>query len=315
MGIKILIPGPLTTVQDLGRTGYQKFGIAPSGALDRAALITANLLAGNPPGAAGLEMTLMGAKMEFTSPAVFAVTGGNFAPALNGAPVPMNAAVSAGPGDTLAFSFAKSGCRAYVAFAGGLDVPAAMGSRSTNLKCGIGGFLGRKLAAGDEIPFAPRPGGLPAPAGRSAAYAEPDQKEVTLRVVLGPQDDYFTETGLRTFLSKPYAVTNRSDRMGCALDGPAIEARSGVDIISDGIPLGAVQVPASGKPIVMLADRQTTGGYAKIATVVSADLPLFVQRKAGDIVRFRAVSMREAQNLRRRAERESRRFQKKMQTL
>lgn len=297
MGIRIISPGLLTTVQDLGRTGYQRMGISPSGATDRKALKIANILVGNHPGEAGLEMTVMGASMEFTEANVIAVTGGNFSPVLNGSPLPMYRAVAVKAGDVLALGMAESGCRAYAAFAGGLDVPVVMGSKSTNLKCKIGGLEGRKLRADDEITFAAPCDVLTNMEKRRAEFHEPSETEVTVRVVLGPQDDYFTDAGIRTFLSEPWKVTNRSDRMGCTLEGTPVEYRSKVDIISDGIPFGAVQIPSGGKPIVMLSDRQTTGGYAKIATVISADLPVFVQRKPGDTVHFKKISMREAQRV------------------
>lgn len=311
MAIRIIRPGLLTTIQDLGRTGFQKFGVSPSGAMDRRALSVANLLVGNAAGEAGLEMTLTGAEMEFTVPNVVAVTGGNFAPVLNGASVPLCAAFPVKAGDTLSFGAAQSGCRCYAAFAGGLNVPVVMGSKSTNLKCGIGGFEGRKLKAGDEIGFSAPAAYLPDLGRRFLDYREPKEKEATLRVVLGPQDDCFTEAGLRTFLESTYTVTNRSDRMGCALDGPKVEYRTKADIISDGIPFGAVQIPSGGKPILMLSDRQTTGGYAKIATVLSTDLPLFVQRKAGDKIHFEKISMRKAQAARRREFREMLKLQDK----
>lgn len=297
MGIKIISPGPLTTVQDAGRTGYQKTGISPSGALDRHAMNLANILVDNPIGEAVLEMTLMGASMEFTEDTIIAVTGGDFGALLNENPVTRYAAVPVKEGDTLTFGIAKSGTRAYVAFAGGLDIPPVMGSKSTNLKCGFGGFQGRKLAAGDKIPFVSPQKSLPFFPLRTLECPKFDDPGISLRVILGPQDDYFTEAGIRTFFGEPYTVTTRSDRMGCTLNGPSIECRSKVDIISDGIPLGAIQIPASGNPIIMLADRQTTGGYAKIGTVFSCDLPLFVQRQAGEKIRFQPITVKEAQKI------------------
>lgn len=304
MGIKITFPGPLTTIQDLGRFGYQKFGITTSGALDLVAMQTANLLVGNHRDEAVIEMTLMGASMEFTEANTVAITGGNFGPTLNGTPVRMCSAFTVKVGDTLAFGCAQSGCRCYLAFANGLDIPKVMGSKSTNMKCGVGGFMGRKLAMGDEISFAAPLPHMPDEAARVVEYREPSEKEVTIRVVPGPQDDAFTPAGISTFFSSAYTVTNRSDRMGCTLEGPAVECAGKNDIISDGIPLGAIQIPASGKPIVMLSDHQTTGGYTKIGTVATADLPLFVQRKAGDIIHFQQIPVKEAQKLLRKQEKE-----------
>ena len=297
MGIKILNPGLLTSIQDMGRIGYQKFGISPSGALDQTALKTANILVNNPVGEAALEMTLMGAMIDFTASNVIAITGGNFSPALNGTPVPMYSAVAVKSGDTLTFGVAKSGCRSYIAFSGGLDVPVVMGSKSTNLRCGFGGYQGRALKKGDEISFSAPVDTLPGLSQRTVSYHEHDEKNITLRVIVGLQDDYFTEKGMKTFLSEEYTVTNRSDRMGCNLDGTAIEYRSKADIISDGIPFGAIQIPNGGKPIIMLSDRQTTGGYAKIGTVISIDIPLLVQRRMGDKIKFQEISIDQAQKL------------------
>jgi antagonist of KipI len=297
MGIKIISPGLLTTIQDAGRVGYQKTGVSPSGALDLKALRTANILVTNPMDEACLEMTMLGASMEFTENNFIAVAGGDFSPTLNGEPIRPYTAVRVSAGSTLAFGPAKTGSRAYVAFSGGLDVPPVMGSKSTNLKCRIGGFEGRKLAMGDEIPFTKPVSELRFPLLRELEAPDYEGETVTLRVVAGPQDEYFTDRGFHTFFSETYTVTNKSDRMGCTLEGPEIEYKTKVDIISDGIPLGAVQVPSGGKPIIMLADRQTTGGYAKIGTVISTDLPLFVQRKVGGKVRFQLISVEEAQKI------------------
>lgn len=297
MGIKVLNPGLLTTVQDTGRFGYQKIGISPSGALDQTALKTANILVGNPVGEAGLEMTMLGATLEFTEKNYIAATGGDFQPMLNGQPMPLYTAVCVTAGSTLSFGAAKTGCRTYLAFAGGLDVPDVMGSKSTNLKCGFGGYQGRRLLSGDEIPFVSPAMELRFPMLRKLKVPDDPEEIVTLRVIPGPQDDAFTEQGLSTFFGGIYEVTNKCDRMGCTLEGPAVEYKSKADIISDGIPLGAVQIPSSGKPIVMLADRQTTGGYTKIGTVISTDLPQFVQRKVGQKVRFAPITMKEAQRL------------------
>ncbi|XOQ43841.1 MAG: AHS2 domain-containing protein [Clostridium sp.] len=299
MGIEILKPGLLTTVQDFGRIGYQKLGISPSGALDRKAMTLANLLVANPADEAVLEMTLFGPELRFTADNFIAVTGGDLSPTLNGEPMPRYAAVGVKSGDVLSFGQAKEGCRAYLAFAGGLDLPVVMGSKSTNLKCGFGGYQGRKLQAGDKIAFAAPKEELPFFPLRTLDTPSFGGK-VTLRVVLGPQEDAFTESGIRTFFSETYKVTTRFDRMGCALDGPTVECKEKADIISDGIPAGAVQIPSSGKPIIMLADRQTTGGYTKIGTVVSVDLPLLAQCKPGDSVQFEQISISEAQKLLRR---------------
>ncbi|NLG24445.1 MAG: biotin-dependent carboxyltransferase family protein [Clostridiales bacterium] len=296
MGIRVLSGGLFTTVQDLGRVGWQQFGFAQSGAMDARALQTANILVGNARGEAGLEIALMGPTIEFTAEGAIALTGADLQPLLGGAPMPMYRAVRVAPGDVLSFQYLQSGCRAYLAFAGGLDVPLVMGSRSTQASCALGGFQGRKLAAGDEIAFR-APAMPPDMARRTAEPAPLGDDPATLRVVLGPQADAFSPRGIRTFLNGEYALTPDFDRMGCRLDGPPIEHAAGADITSDGIANGAIQVPAHGQPIVLLADRQTTGGYAKIATVISADLPIIAQRRAGQAVRFAAVSVDRARNL------------------
>ena len=198
--------------------------------------------------------------------------------------------------DVLTCGFAKTGCRAYMCVSGGFDVPQIMGSRSTSLKFKLGGLEGRKLQAGDVLPFRRAMLSIPRMAKR-VLTPETWDEIVTLRVILGPQDDRFTPKGIETFLSSVYTLTPESDRMGSRMDGPVIEHREGADIISDGIVFGSVQVPSGGKPIVLMADRQTTGGYTKIATVISVDLPLLAQRKPGQAVRFAAVTSREAEKL------------------
>ena len=300
----ILQPGPMSTVQDLGREGCQSMGFSVSGAMDARALRIGNLLLGNPEGAAAIEMTMVGMTVEFTSDAVIALTGADMRPTLNGALMPRCTAVYVHGGDTLAMGAAASGCRGYLCVAGGIDVPVVMGSRSTNLKCGLGGFEGRKLASGDWVPYA---AALRNTAGRCYAPDEyPDT--VTLRAVPGPQDDAFTEKGLADFFGETYTVTPSSDRMGARLEGPAVGTRGKPDIISDGIAAGSVQIPASGKPIVLMADRQTTGGYAKIATVISCDLWRLAQARPGTKIRFERVTLAAAQKLRARAEKEYRRL-------
>ena len=294
MGIRIISAGLFTTVQDRGRLGHMRVGMTPAGAMDERSYEIANLLVGNEGGEAALEATAVPPQVEFTSSAVFAVTGGDFRPTLNGREIPMYSACRAMPGDRLTFGGRRTGCRVYIAFQGGLDVPQVMGSRSTDIKAGIGGLQGRKLAAGDEIAFLPCSGAFD---GTSVLPEDFSGGEKILRVIVGPQDDRFTREGMETFLTTAYTVTARSDRMGCRLEGRAIETVSGSDIITDGICMGAVQVPADGKPIVMMADRQPTGGYVKIANIISVDLPRAAQLMPGDAVQFRRVSVEAAQQL------------------
>ncbi len=302
MGFVTENPGVLTTIQDEGRYGYEQFGMSPAGPMDLRAFRTANILVGNPSGESVLEATVLGPSLRFGRDNVIALTGADMGPTLDGQPCPMYQAVAVRTGDLLKLGAAKTGCRAYIAFAGGLDVPQVMGSRATALQNKVGGWQGRKLAKGDQIGFrAPNPGlALP----RTAPVPAPAGREATIRVILGPQDDAFTEEGVNTFLNQPYTVSKDFDRMGCRLEGPVIRHKTDGNIISDGMVTGAIQVPTSGQPIIMLAERQTVGGYTKIATVISADLPLVGQRKTGDVIRFQAVTVEEAHRLWREENRE-----------
>ena len=300
MSVKVIIPGALTTVQDAGRYGYQSSGIQTSGVMDHKAYEEANALVGNTGGEAVLEATLFGGVMEVTADTVAAVTGADMEPKVNNVPCGMNRPVLLRAGDTLSLDMAKSGCRSYIAFAGGVDVPVVLGSRSTNMKCRMGGYEGRPLQTGDAFETglwgeeaAERYEEVRDRSFPAEAYTSP----IEVRVIEGPQAEYFTEKGKETFYSARYTISDQSDRMGYRLEGEAIESVDGTDIISDGIAFGAVQVPASGRPIVLLADRQTTGGYAKIATVCSFDIPRLVQGKPGDTVYFRRISLEEAQRI------------------
>jgi len=292
----VVEPGLLTTVQDLGRPGYQRVGIPPSGPLDRTAFVVANRLVGNPDGAAGLELTLRGPRLEVRRECVVAVTGAEMGFAVTGREAPAWTAVRLKPGDVVTFRMATAGCRAYLAVAGGLNVPPALGSRATYLRGRLGGLEGRALQKGDGLPVGAsalaldRLEGRTVPLPRCPTYPS----EVECRVVLGPQDDRFTPEGIAAFLEGPYMVTPQADRMGYRLKGPTITHARGHDLISDGIPLGGIQVPGEGQPIVLLVDRQTTGGYTKIATVISVDISRIGQTKPGQRVRFRQVTLAEA---------------------
>lgn len=304
MSMKIRNPGAMTTVQDLGRFGYMNKGFSVSGAVDTFSMRLANALVGNALGEAVLEATIMGPEILFEAPGVIALTGADMAPKLNRVPCPMNQAVAVHTGDILSFGFAKSGCRAYIAVAGGMGIESVLGSKSTNLKCGLGGFHGRALRTGDCIPFFQKAETLSHMEKRyyepgKEPFRAPDSKDgiPVLRAVKGPQEEYFTEKGLRTLTEAVYTVTNDSNRMACKLSGEPIEFVSSGDIISDGIVTGSIQVSSNGMPIVMLADHQTTGGYAKIGTVISVDIPVIGQRKPGEKVRFAFVTVEEAQRL------------------
>lgn len=296
--IKIISPGLMTTVQDLGRYGYQQYGVSVSGAMDYVAARLANILAGNDENEGLLEITFTGPQIEFMSHEVIAISGGDLQPLVNDMPVRMNQSLAVKRGDILSFKGIKSGCRSYLAFGGGLDLPLVMGSKSTFLKGGIGGYEGRPLKAGDIInigsPSEPTAGFLGRDGNNFYAYEE---GRIKIRLVLGPQDSAFTDQGIETIFSSEYRVGNNSDRMGYTLEGPVIHHKDGADIISDGIAMGAVQVPSKGNPIIMMADRQTTGGYTKIGNVISVDLPKVAQARPGDTIVFERVSLMEAQKL------------------
>ena len=295
--------GLLTTVQDLGRIGYQRYGMPVCGAMDRCAMELGNILVGNPRGEAVIEATILGPAIVFGEAEIFAVTGGDFGPTLNGRSIENNRAYLAEAGDVLSLPMAKAGARAYISFAGGLDLEEVMGSRSTFLKGGVGGLNGRAIRDGDEIGLRAPRDGSPCLETRFVppSLLPPYSDSVTVRFTYGPQDDLFSAAGKRTFTGSEYSISERSDRMGFRMDGPAVERASGSDgnIISDGICFGAIQI-TNGQPIVMMADRQTTGGYPKLGCVITADLPLLAQLKAGDRVRFRPVSVAAAQAVYRR---------------
>lgn len=290
MKMTILSPGPLTTVQDEGRFGYMNTGFSPGGAMDLGALRLANLLVGNKMGEGALEMTMAGITATFSCDSVIAVTGADVSPVLNGKSISMNESILVKKGDELKLGFASNGLRSYLAVAGGFDLPLVMGSLSTNLKCALGGFHGRKLAAGDEIPLKTSVSSFE----KRSFVPTAQNGTLDIHVMLGPQEDYFTSDGIRNFFTEEYTVSPQSDRMGIRLEGAAVESKNGVDIISDGIAHGSVQIPAAGTPILMMADRQTTGGYAKIATVISSDLDLLAQAKPGSKIRFHCVTAKMA---------------------
>ncbi len=288
----------LTTVQDLGRYGYERYGIPVAGAMDPFALQVANILVGNKPGEAALEITIAGPVLRATESCLIAVTGADLGLRLDGRPLPPWMAIFVRRGWIIEFSGRKRGCRAYLAVAGGIDVPPLMGSKSTYLSGGFGGLAGRALKKGDLIPTGPTTFHLPSLAGREfpADRILPYSDAPEVHVILGPQEDYFTEEGIAAFLSSRYQVSPTSDRMGYRLQGAAIAHKGRADIISDGIVLGSVQVPADRQPMVMMADHQTTGGYPKIATVIGADIPLLAQCMPGaSTVTFQAITIEEAQ--------------------
>jgi antagonist of KipI len=284
--ISVVKAGLLASVQDLGRPGFRDSGMPLAGAMDRHALAIANLLVGNEPGAAAVELTMLGGTWRFEADALAALAGADMGASLDGAPVGPWSSFRARAGSQLAFRPAARGVRAYLAMRGGIDVPLVLGSRSTYTRAGVGGFLGRALVTGDRLAVERAEGRAPKPLALPADEVPPCGGGATLRVLLGPQDDRFTAEGIATFLSSGYRVTPQNDRMGYRLEGPPIAMRDAPDIITDPLVPGAVQVPGNGQPIVMAADAQTTGGYIKIATVIGPDLRLLAQARSGDLLRF-----------------------------
>lgn len=297
--IKIQNPGLMSTVQDLGRSGYQQYGVSVSGAMDQISARIANILVGNDENEGLLEITIIGPKIEFFDSTIIAISGGDIQPLLNNKTINMNQAVLVNSGDSLSFKGIRSGCRSYVAFSGGIDVPVIMGSKSTFLRAKLGGYEGRALKVGDILQIGKPYASTRHLEGRKLEKNIYDYSSniVELRVILGPQDDYFTENGIETFFSSEYTATNNCDRMGYTLEGEKIQHKNGADIISDGISMGAIQVPSKGMPIIMMADRQTTGGYTKIANVITVDLPKVAQAKPGDKIIFKKSTLEESRNL------------------
>lgn len=305
--LDVVRPGLFDTLQDLGRVGFMALGMPTAGAMDRVGLSLANALAGNPANTAGLEIGVMGPDLLVAADSVRIALVGPLSPSLIEAPETPPKPLESDRthllkrGQVLRVGMIEGSSTAYLAVAGGFAVPPFMGSLSTYARAGVGGYEGRKLAAGDSLPLTREH----APPGDERKLGQPfDYGSGPVRVVWGPQDDYFSARGRRTFTESDYRVSKEADRMGIRFEGPSIEhatpvAKGGADIISDGIGPGAIQVPGAGLPIVLLADRQTVGGYPKIATVASVDLPRLGRLLPGQTVRFTPVSVAEAENLRR----------------
>ena len=330
MSIEVLKPGLLTTLQDAGRYGYQRHGVLASGAMDPFALRVANLLVGNRETEAALEITLQGPVLRFEKETLVAVCGASLSPHLDGEPVPEWQAIWVNAGGVLEFGRAAAGCRAYLAVAGGFDVPLVMGSKSTFLRGKLGGFEGRALKAGDILPIGGaltykdvvihdeddaadfqntseiRSGKAFSNCGQYVSWELfPEYAEnPTVRVLRGNQFDAFSAEAQERFFAEPFLVTPQSDRMGYRLQGPELSLSEPLEMISEAVTMGTIQVPPDGNPIVLMADRQTTGGYPKIAQVATVDLPVMAQLKPGDRVRFQDIALEEAQRLYLQRERE-----------
>ncbi|MFW7342220.1 biotin-dependent carboxyltransferase family protein [Pollutimonas sp. H1-120] len=305
MSLFVLKPGLLSSFQDLGRMGYQHLGVPVGGAMDSRAHRLANLLVGNPDEEATLEITLSGPMLRFDAAACIAITGAALGPTLNGKPVPNNRPLIIRKGDVLAFGARSAGLRAYVAWHGGIDLPMLLSSRSTYLRGGFGGYKGRALRAGDVLHPRVRldEGGLdqlarelwdirvylPAILGLAPRAA--------LRAMQGAHTGLFTDKSIDDFFASEYRISPQSERMGYRLQGNTLELKSSAQLLSEATSFGSVQVPPDGKPIVLMADRQTTGGYAKIAHIASVDLPAIAQCMPGDTVRFTPIGLEQAQEL------------------
>ncbi len=300
MGVSVLNAGIATTVQDTGRPGYYNVGIPPSGSLDQYSSIAANLLVGNDEGAAVLECTYMGPELRFGRPTTVAVTGADLPAKVNGEPRPAWESFTVDEGDVLSFDFLRAGARAYIAVSGGLDVPVILGSRSTYASGSLGGFGGRPLAPGDELPVGPHGG---APAGRSVPESlrsiHPRHREI--RVMMGLYDHRLTEAGRRTFLETEWRLTAVADRTGFRYQGAALEFRDRVppfgagsdpsNIVDAPYPIGSIQIPGGIEPIVLHRDAVSGGGYVMVATVISADMDFVGQSAPNITTRFVEVDL------------------------
>jgi allophanate hydrolase len=299
--LEIVAPGPHTTVQDRGRIGYQDVGVPRSGPLDRISLDLANALVSNTPGTPCLEMLLQGPTFKVLAESVRVAVAGCSATlevrSDNPRRIPAGQSVRLVRGEVLKIgSFPDSVC-GYLAIEGGIEVPDVLGSASTYVRGRIGGHQGRRLQGRDVVGL--RRAAVDEGPERTLARPLDLRFEDSIRVVLGPQADYFTDAVIRTFLSSEYIVSPQADRMGYRLQGAPLAHKAGYDIVSDGIVTGAVQVPGSGQPIVLMVDNQTTGGYAKIATVISADVPVVARRRPGRTIRFTRIEVDEAERVRR----------------
>jgi len=287
--IRIIKAGLQTTVQDNGRWGFQQFGMPVAGAMDINSLHLANKLVNNDLNEACLEATIDGPTIEFEAETYISICGANMQAQINTTSVEMYKTLYVKQGDILSFKGLIRGCRVYIAFAGGIRVPKVMGSKSTYLRGKLGGFNGRELKSGDEIEIGTNN-------INEIKVATNDEIPVfkdsfTARIIAGPEAEYFSLKGLETFLYAEYTLSQQCDRMGYRLAGEKIEHKSKVEIISSGIAFGTIQVPSHGEPIIMMADRQTTGGYPRIACVISEDLPYLAQLKPGDKLRFKEVKL------------------------
>ncbi|MBI3578654.1 MAG: biotin-dependent carboxyltransferase family protein [Ignavibacteriales bacterium] len=295
--IKVQQPGFQTTVQDLGRPGYAQFGVSASGAADRLSLRLGNLLVGNKPGSAALEMTLVGGTFEFEADAVIAITGSDFEPTINGKQAPMWSSLFIYAGDILRFGATKTGARCYCCIHGGVQVPRLLGSASTHIMTELGGWDGRALKKNDVLMYNKSELDSFVPVRLKNEILQSLSAREVLRVTYGPQMDWFTDEALDIFSSSAYRVAEEANRMGLRLTGGTLERKDSKDMLTEGVSLGAIQVPQDGQPIILFVEHQTTGGYPKIANVVSVDIHAIGQLRPRDEVRFKFVSIENALSL------------------
>jgi antagonist of KipI len=303
MALNVIRAGFLTSVQDPGRTGFRQFGVTTSGALDSFGLRVANLLVGNDEGAAGLEITLGGLQLRFEDERIVAWCGGEFDVQIGSRALPAGHVAHLQAGDDLKFGRAQIGCRCWLAISGGIDVPVVLGSRSTDLRANFGGLEGRRLRDGDQLSLGEfRQSETAATAGISSwtaphDWASPASRHPSLRFIRGVDWNRFNDVTIQRFTQHEFTVSPDSDRMGVRFDGSELKREVETDLISEAVAPGTIQVPPSGKPILLLGDCQTIGGYPKIAHVITVDLGVAAQLRAGDGVRFLEVSLQDAHRL------------------
>ncbi|MBD8077074.1 biotin-dependent carboxyltransferase family protein [Bacillus thuringiensis] len=310
MEVEVLHAGMFTTVQDLGRSYYQQFGVPVGGAMDKNALRLINMLVGNEENEAGLEMTILGPKLLIKKTTLLAIGGADMEPLLNGERIPLWRPILAEEGSMLCFGKVKSGCRAYVTFAGGIHIERTMGSKSTYIRAAIGGIEGRMLKKGDCFQI----GTYSEMANRFIQDLQKDERIKTkwvisnsvlpkykkhpkLRVITDFEYDQFIEESRKAFFTKEYKVSNYADRMGYRVEGEVLNRIEEKEILSSPVTFGTIQVPNGGQPIILMVDRQTTGGYPRMGNIISVDLPLLAQLKPGDYVSFEKITLEEAEQL------------------
>lgn len=289
--IKILNKGLLTSIQDLGRKGYQEYGVPISGVMDEYSHKIANILVNNKLNEATIEVTMIGPKIKFLDNQMIAITGGGLLPQINGKKVKMWKNLLVKEGDILSFSGLNKGLRSYISFAGGIDIPLVMGSKSFYKRA----MIGTEIKNNHIINL--KQSNFRQQRKLIKKYIPKYKKDITCRVILGPQDNLFSKKGINDLFSSKYKISNDFHRMGIRLDGKNIEHKNSADIISDGLGKGAIQVPGNGRPIIMMSDSQTTGGYTKIGYVIKKDLNKLAQLKPGDFVRFKQINIKKAQKI------------------